>query len=109
MNRLLQELQDHIVSWADRTFGKQRTPESIVAHLKKEVQELSEKPYDLEEYADVGILWLNAAAKAGYRLNDLTAAMISKHAENVGRKWGSPDKDGICEHVRTINAEEDKR
>ena len=99
MNKLIQELQDDIEMWASKTFDAKR-PESTIKHLEKETRELLAQPYDLQEYADVGILWLNAASKAGFTVKDLIAAMIVKHSENKMRKWGPPDKDGVCEHVR---------
>ncbi len=95
-----QELQDVITQWADETFGKDRKPVSILHHLKKEIEELLERPDSLEEYADVGILWLNAADKAGYKVEILFAAMAMKMVENATRKWGTPDQNGVVEHLR---------
>ena len=95
-----QPLQDSITAWADSVFGKDRKPEMILQHLKKEIQELIEEPSNLEEYADVGILWLNAAAKAGYKVKDLYFAMAGKLMVNKSRKWGKPDENDVVEHLR---------
>ncbi len=95
-----QWLQDAITEWADEVFGKSSNPEATVIHLGKEIDELLEDPRCLEEYADVGILWLNAAAKAGYTVEQLYYAMIGKFWVNKKRKWSKPDPDGVVEHVR---------
>ncbi len=95
-----QWLQDSITAWADSAFGRDRKPESILHHLKKEIDELIGDPRSLEEYADVGILWLNAADKAGHKTKDLYFAMIGKLMVNKSRKWGTPDENGVVEHIR---------
>ena len=103
MGRLVknfQPLQDSITAWADSVFGKDRKPESILQHLKKEIEELLEDPSSLEEYADVGILWLNAAKKAGYDVDDLYFAIVGKMWVNKCRKWGKMDENGVVEHLR---------
>lgn len=100
-----QPLQDAITAWADSVFGKDRHPKHILQHLKKEIEELLQEPSNLDEYADVGILWLNAAAKAGYKVDDLYYAMIGKMMVNKSRKWGKMDENGVVEHVR----EEEKK
>ena len=95
-----QLLQDSITAWADSAFGKDRKPESILHHLKKEIDELIQEPMSLEEYADIGILWLNAADKAGYKIDDLYFAMVGKMWVNKTRKWGRADENGVIEHLR---------
>ena len=95
-----QRLQDSITAWADSLFGKDRKPESILYHLKKEIDELIQEPMSLEEYADVGILWLSAADKAGYKIDELYFAMIGKLMVNKSRKWGKPDENDVVEHLR---------
>jgi hypothetical protein len=100
-----QPVQDSIAAWADSVFGKDRRLDSILKHLKKEVEELIDEPFSVEEYADVGILWLNAASKAGYKVDDLYFAMIGKMMVNRSRKWGKPGENGVIEHQR----EQDER
>ncbi len=95
-----QPLQDSITEWADSIFGKDRKPEYILQHLKKEIEELIKEPSRLEEYADVGILWLNSAAKAGHNVDDLYFSMVGKMMVNKSRKWGKPDENGVVEHLR---------
>jgi hypothetical protein len=104
-----QRLQDSITSWADSVFGKDRKAEMILRHLEKEIKELIQEPSDLEEYADIGILWLNAAAKAGYKVDDLYFAIIGKMMVNKSRKWGRRDENGVVEHLREDEANNGER
>jgi hypothetical protein len=96
----LQKLQDEITTWADSTFGGNRKPKSVIAHLAKEVMELYDDPTDLSEYADVLILTLNAAKLAGYDVNLLVLGIEAKMIINKQRKWGKPDNNGVIEHIK---------
>lgn len=96
----LQKFQNDITEWANTTFGNNRQPSSVIAHLAKEVIELSEQPYDIEEYADCFILLLNASKLAGVNVQQLLEAAESKMEINRHRKWGKPDENGVVEHLR---------
>lgn len=88
-------LIDEIVLWQRRTFPR-GSVHSVAAHLSREVDELRENPLDPEEIADVFILTIGLANRAGV---DLRAAVAAKHAKNLSRKWGEPDAEGVIEHV----------
>jgi NTP pyrophosphatase (non-canonical NTP hydrolase) len=68
-----------------------------MTHLRKEVDELAEDTSDGEEMADCFILLLTLAEMAGV---DLMAEAQRKMEINRKRKWGPPDADGVCFHVR---------
>lgn len=72
------------------------TPETILRHIKREVEEL-EEAYGQEEAADVYILLCALAWRCGYSLHHVA---VLKMERNHQRKWGQPDKDGVVEHVR---------
>jgi len=72
------------------------TPESIVAHLKKEVDELAESNHP-EEAADCLILLLHHAHRCGY---DLMTWAFWKFEINKKRTWGQSDENGVIEHIR---------
>lgn len=95
----LDDRQDEIGRWGDRTFG-QSTPASVLAHLRREMQELADET-DPErrrlECADVLMLMLHLAHKEGWSLED---ALREKFAINQRRQWGTPDADGVVEHIR---------
>lgn len=68
-----------------------------MTHLRKEIDELAEDTSDGEEMADCFILLLNLAEMAGV---DLMAEARRKMEINRKRKWGAPDADGVCHHVK---------
>lgn len=85
--------------WADTTFAPEGDyrGSSIVAHLKKEVDELAADPGDMEEIADCFLLLCHLAHQ---NRGNLQIAVARKFAINKRRTWGKPDKDGVVEHVR---------
>ena len=100
MKSTIECLQDAVGTWSDETFGDDRPPNAIIAHLKKEAEELYQKPFALEEYADCLLLLLDAARVAGFSANVLAQAAFMKLRTNVLREWGEPDENGAVEHVR---------
>ena len=68
-----------------------------MTHLRKEIDELAEDTSDGEEMADCFILLLNLAEMAGV---DLMTEARRKMEINRKRKWGAPDADGVCHHLK---------
>ena len=91
----LTTLQKGLGDWAAVTFPDS-TEESIIAHLRSEVNEELHPGCDPSELADVAILVCQLATKRNLRLFDL---MNAKHAINLKRKWGPKNADGFWEHV----------
>ena len=89
-----------IVLWQKETFGKSDSPLPPLKHLVKEVQELIDAPLDRIEYADCLFLLFNALDIIGCTPDDFLHAVRKKLEINQSRKWGSPDKDGVVEHLR---------
>ena len=87
--------QSSVGQWGDDTFPG-GTPETIVAHLNKEVLELTESG-EPEEAADCLLLLLHHAHRSGY---DLLGVAQAKMEVNRTRTWGTPDADGVVEHVK---------
>jgi hypothetical protein len=87
-------------AWADETFGPSLSPDSTIAHLKKEVEELVADPSNVTEYADCMILLIDAARRVGITMDLLLDHCWAKLEINIRRKWGPPDKDGIIEHIK---------
>lgn len=92
-------LSESTVKFATETFNYQ-SPNPAIHHLAKEVIELVEQPYDLEEYADCLLILLHALDLAGHSLPDLLKKAWEKHEKNKKRKWGKPDVNGVIEHIR---------
>jgi hypothetical protein len=105
-----QKLADDIRQWSDATFGNQRNP-GIAYHLKKEVDELinaiiagtiSQDLHNrkiLMEYADCMMLLLDSATHSEFTVAEIYSATIEKLEINKNRKWGSPDENGVVEHI----------
>lgn len=91
----MKTFQREVGEWGDKTFPGS-TPNSVVAHLIKEIIELSES-HDPEEGADCLLLLLHHAHKYGY---DLLTEARKKFEINKKRRWGEPNKDGVVEHIR---------
>jgi dCMP deaminase len=84
------------VAWASETFIRQ-TAASKIEHLRREAVELSERPDDEGEWADVLVLMAGAAHLQG---TDLATVVERKLAILRTRAWGEPDAAGVVEHVR---------
>lgn len=82
------------------TFGRLRGPEGPISHLKKEIEELLQNPGDKMEYADCLLLLMDAWRLIGGTSEDMVAAAYQKLQINRKRKWGTPDENGVVEHVR---------
>lgn len=87
--------QSVVGEWADATFPRS-TPATILAHLRREVGELSAAPADGDEAADCVLLLLHLAHKTGF---DLAERVNRKFLANTRRTWGEPDAAGVVEHV----------
>lgn len=98
----LDRFQCEVGVWANKTFP-QAVPGSIVAHLRREVEELAATTHlgpreaAEEEAADCFLLLLHFAHQYGFSLLD---AADRKLLENKLRRWGQPDAAGVVEHVR---------
>jgi NTP pyrophosphatase (non-canonical NTP hydrolase) len=98
----MNDFQNRVGMWAESVFTR-ATPGSIVAHLRREVEELGAATHlgpwedEVEEAADCLLLLLHLAHKRGY---SLLAAATAKFGENQQRRWGQPDAEGVVEHVR---------
>lgn len=91
----INDLVHKVGVWSNKTFDR-ATPSSILAHLKLEVQELSDNPTDVEEAADCVLLLFHLAHKQGWNLEQ---AIFNKFYKNQNRRWGEPNPDGVVEHI----------
>ena len=90
-----------------RTFGPGARAKGVVAHIRKELEEVEAAPGDLAEWVDVMILAADGAMRAGHDPAALLAGYRAKLARNFARKW--PDwrtlpADAPIEHDRAADA-----
>lgn len=96
----LDDLIDDIQDWQLKTFP-QSTLESKFAHLEREIAELGKDLTSASEIADCLFLLIGLARTQGY---DIQRILSDKFKINKSRQWGSPDADGVVEHIRDCEA-----
>lgn len=91
--------------WSVRTFGPptQAKLEGLFKHIRREMAEITAKPDDPAEYADLLILAIHAAFCGGLASEQIAAALRDKLSENEQRKWPdwrTADQSKPVEHIR---------
>lgn len=86
-----------------RTFGPGARTAGVLDHIRKELVEIEADPLDASEWADLIILAIDGAWRAGLLPAEIIHAVERKQLENEGRIW--PDwrlfsQDEAIEHVR---------
>lgn len=89
--------------WSLRTFGPGSRLGGVLAHIRKELNEIEANPQDVDEWVDVVILALDGAWRAGWEPQQIIDAIVAKQSRNEARTW--PDwrtmsQDEAIEHVR---------
>ena len=120
----IQNLQDEVKKWSDGAFGMYRTATPMAYHLKIEIDELitalkelyqgtysnssTQNGIDLVaakyrrirfELADCLMLLIDCASHAQINMDSLISATEEKLEINKNRKWGTPDENGVVEHI----------
>lgn len=70
-----------------RTFGPGARTAGVLDHIRKELAEIEAKPRDLTEWADVVLLALDGAWRAGHSPEDIALVIAEKQARNEARAW----------------------
>lgn len=88
--------------WSTQAFGPGFRG-GVIDHIKKEIKEVEEAPYDIEEWIDLVILAFDGAWRAGATPEEIVAVLQGKYKKNRERSW--PDwrtlpKDKAIEHHR---------
>ena len=91
------------VAWSRETFGPGARTAGVCTHIKKELQEVERAPNDVTEWADIILLAMDGALRAGATGADLIRAVVEKDSANRERTW--PDwrtlpADAPIEHTR---------
>lgn len=73
--------------WNLNTFGPGPRTEGIIDHIKRELEEVSAAPDDVTEWADVILLALAGAMRAGHGPGAVVRAVRDKQALNEQRTW----------------------
>lgn len=74
--------------WSVETFGPGDRYAGVIAHIRKELNEIEAATDDLEEWIDVILLALDGAFRsAGADGCEIVAALVAKHEKNRARRW----------------------
>lgn len=99
---LEQYLERHI-AWSSKNFGPGPRTKGLIAHLRKELEEIERKPADVFEWVDLVILAFDGAWRAGYKPKQIVKALKTKQETNFVRNWPKPvSQDLPVEHVRSL-------
>lgn len=99
-----------ICEWQKETFPD-ATTSSKLAHLAEELKEVNEtyrawmdgtatEDDVRHEFADCFLLLFGAANAAGMSYMDICVAIAEKMEINRSRKWGTPDANGVVNHIK---------
>jgi len=76
--------------FADKTWPHQ-TYVGIIAHARKELDEIEKDPADLEEWVDGILLLTGGAMRMGFEPQDLLDKVKFKLEKNMSRNWPKPE------------------
>jgi hypothetical protein len=89
--------------WGQKTFGPGERTKGVIAHIRKELNEIEAEPYDLSEWIDVVILSIDGYLRHGGSQEEFMTRLFAKQQGNFDREW--PDwrgrsEDEAIEHVK---------
>lgn len=92
------------VAWSLNTFGPAPRTNGILAHIRKELDEVTKAPHDLMEWIDIMILAMDGYHRHGGDPTKLMDLLLAKQQKNFARNW--PDwrtmsEDSAIEHDRS--------
>lgn len=98
---------DRQTAWSRETFGPGARTKGVIAHIRKEIEEVAADPDDLSEWIDLIILAIDGATRHGFTGAQIEAGLVAKQAKNEGRTW--PDwrlfsEDEAIEHDRSADS-----
>lgn len=91
-------------AFSEKAFGPGTRTKGVLAHIRKELNEIEAAPEDVSEWIDVVLLALDGAWRAGFTSAEIAAALEAKQGKNERRTW--PDwrtasEDAPIEHSRS--------
>jgi len=92
-------IQEDVVQWLNRVHPE-RTKAAIWGKLEEELNEASEKPDDITEWADIMIVLFDLAMMHGHYFDDILMEARKKLEINKNRTW-KINSDGIMSHVKS--------
>ena len=87
-----------------KAFGPHPRLRGVLAHIRKELEEIEDDEFNLGEWVDVVLLALDGAWRAGHGPEAIAAGIAAKQAKNEARTWPDwrlVDPDSAIEHDRS--------
>ena len=81
---MIKYIKDHI-RWSKKTFGEGQRTIKILRHINNELDEVALNPGDVTNWADIIILAIDGAWRAGHKPGDIVYALIKKQQANRER------------------------
>lgn len=98
---LVSELRDRHIPWSRQMFGDGMRTIGICKHIEKELNEIRENPFSVEEWIDVAILALDGAWRTSASAESVVVVLFEKLAKIRTRTYPKPASDDEpSEHVR---------
>lgn len=91
------------IAFSEATYGPGERTAGVIDHIKKELKEAEKDPTDVEEWADIIILAIDGAWRAGAEPQHIIDAVIDKQTKNEGRTWPdwrTAEAGKAIEHIR---------
>lgn len=99
------KLLNEFRKWNLKTFGPGNRTSGTIDHIKRELIEIEENPFDIYEWFDIIMLSINGAIRHGHSSQDIINAFHKKFEINKNRKWKNfedvPEGEAIT-HIKEI-------
>lgn len=94
-------------AFSEKTFGPGARTAGVLDHIRKELVEIERDPADVTEWADLILLALDGAWRAGHTPEEIAAAVNGKQGVNERRSWPdwrTADPGKAIEHLPEAHA-----
>lgn len=96
-----EQIMQRQINFSGKVFGPGARTKGICQHIRKELAEIENKPFDLYEWIDIIILGMDGAWRAGFTAREVAIALLNKQDINVERSWPPPVSEDLpIEHIK---------
>lgn len=94
---------DKLYDWSVEAYGPGKRATGILAHIRKELNEVEAEPEDPEEWVDIILLALNGLQRldlGGEKIIELIQHKVDKNKARSWPDWRTMDENTPIEHVK---------
>jgi hypothetical protein len=96
----LTEIIERQKKFSEKTFGPGKLTANLCAHIKSEIEEIEDAPWDVYEWVDVIILALDGAWRNGFTPEQIVQAIEVKQTVNESREWRTIENGKPFERIK---------